>query len=220
MEITRFHQELDQLKMKVLHMAAVTEKAVEKAIQALFERDSDLAQNVIEGDNEINALEVGIDHFCLRLLALEQPMASDLRFIVGCMSISVDLERVADQAVNIAERALYLNQRPALPHYPAIEKLATTCREMLAMSIAAFVDKDSEKARKVCRMDDIADELNARILRHLVDYMVKEVRTVERAIYTIITSRCLERVADHATNIAESVVFFVEGVNVKHQCQQ
>lgn len=219
MEASRFHQELDHLKMEVIRMSALTERALKRALQALFERNSDIAEEVIEGDQEINLLEVEIDRISLRLLALEQPMASDLRFIIGSIRVCVNLERLADQAVNIAERALYLNQRPPLPHQPLMEQLASTSKDMLKMATSAFVNSDVEQASQVCGMDDTADDLNVKILRHFINYMVDEVRSVERAVHTIIISRCLERCADLATNIAESVVFIVEGVNIKHHCQ-
>jgi phosphate transport system protein len=219
MEIRRrFAQQLEDLKIEVLRMAALTESALGKALQAFFERNSDLAEEVIEGDQDIDSIEVEIDRICLRLLALEQPMASDLRFIVGCIRVCLNLERIADQAVNIAERALYLNRRPPLPHQPRMEQLATTAMEMIQKATSAFNNQKTSEASEVCQMDDTADELNLKILRHFVDYMINEVRAVERAVYWIIISRCLERCADLATNIAESVVFIVEGVNIKHHC--
>ena len=220
MEIRRrYRQELDDLKLEVLRMAALTESALTKALQALFERNSEMAGEVVEGDQEIDLLEVEIDRRSLRLLALEQPMAKDLRFIIGCMRVCVNLERIADQAVNIAERALYLNQRPALPHQPLIEQLAAISQEMLKKSISAFSNARASEAAEVCAMDDAADELNEKILRHFIDYMVAEVRAVERAVYSIIVSRCLERCGDLATNVAEAVVFIVEGVDIKHYCK-
>lgn len=220
MEARRFHQELEQLKIKVLQMAALTEEALGKSNQAFFERNSELAEEVIEGDQEINLIEVEIDRLVLKLLALDQPMARDLRFIIGCMRVCTNLERLADQAVNIAERALFLNQRPALPHQPLVEELAATSREMLKMVVSAFVDEDAALAGEVCEKDDTADDLNLKILRHLIQYMVDEIRAVERAVHIIIISRCLERAADLATNIAEAVIFIVEGVNIKHHCQR
>ena len=220
MEIRRrYSQELDDLKLEVLRMAALTESALTKALQALFERNSDLADEVVNGDQEIDLLEVEIDRRCLRLLALEQPMARDLRFIIGCMRVCVNLERTADQAVNIAERALYLNQRQQLPYQPLVEQLATIALEMLKKSISAFSNARVSEAAEVCAMDDAADELNEKILRHFIDYMVSEVRAVERAVYSIIVSRCLERCGDLATNVAEAVVFIVEGVDIKHYCK-
>jgi phosphate transport system protein len=216
MEVSRFHKELDQLKMKVLQMAALTEKALDRAIQALFERDSDLAQEVIDKDHDIDLLDVEVDKLILRLLALGQPVARDLRFIIGCMRVSINLERLGDQAVNIAERALELNHRPPLPPQPLLEQLATVSMDMFRKSIYSFVDGDADLARHVCEMDDRADDLNVQILRDSMDYMVSEVRIVQRAVLLIIISRCLERVADHATNICEALIFIVKGVDIKH----
>ena len=215
----RFSQEMDDLKLEVLRMAALTENALTKALRAFFERDSDMAEEVVGADEEIDLLEVDIDKRCLRLLALEQPMARDLRFIIGCMRVCINLERIADQAVNIAERALYLNQRPALPHQPLMEQLAVTSVDMFKKAVSSFNTGNTQQASEVCHMDDAADELNLKILRHFVDYMVAEVRAVERAVYSIIVSRCLERCGDHATNVAEAVVFIVEGVEIKHHCE-
>jgi phosphate transport system protein len=215
----RYSQQLDDLKLEVLRMAALTESALTKALKSLFERNSDVAEEVVEGDQEIDSLEVEIDRRVLRLMALEQPMARDLRFIIGCMRISVNLERIADQAVNVAERALYLNQRPALPHQPLMEKLATISVDMLKKAVSAFNQSKTRQASEVCQMDDQADELNEKILRHFIDYMIEEVGSVDRAVNTIIISRCLERCGDLATNIAEAVVFIVEGVDIKHYCE-
>jgi len=217
---SRFHQEIEKLKMTILHMAALTERALEKGIQALLERNTELASEVIERDQEINLLEVDVDRYSLRLLALDQPMARDLRFIVGCMRIAVDLERIADQAVNIAERAIFLNNRPPLPPNPAMEQLADTALDMLKSVIASFVNENTDQAMDVCQMDDFADEMNARVLKNLMAYITSEVPAVERSVQTIIAARCLERAADQATNIAESVIFIVKGVNIKHHCQQ
>jgi phosphate transport system protein len=216
MEVSRLHKDLDQLKMKVLQMAALTEKALDRAIQALFERDSDLAQVVIDKDHEIDRLDVEIDKLILRLLALGQPVARDLRFIIGCMRVSINLERLGDQAVNIAERAIQLNHRPALPPQPFLEQLATVSMDMFRKSISSFVDGNADLARRVCEMDDKADHLNVQILRDSMDYMVREVRVVERTVLLIIIARCLERVADHATNICEATIFIVKGVDIKH----
>jgi len=217
---SRFHQEMEHLKMTILQMAALTEAALKKAVQALFERDIPLANEVVEKDQEINLLEVTVDKHCLRLLALEQPMARDLRFIIGCLRIAVDLERVADQAVNVAQRAQFLSTRPPLPPNQAMEQLAETAMDMLSSVITAFINQNVSQAADVCQMDDNADELNVTVLKNLLDYMVNEVPAVERSVQTIIAARCLERAADQATNIAESVIFMVKGVNVKHHCEQ
>ena len=217
---SRFHQELEELRMMILQMAALTERALEKSIQAFLGRNMQLADEVIEGDQEINMLEVYVDRQSLRLLALDQPMARDLRFILGCMRIAVDLERVGDQAVNIAQRAQFLSTRPPLPPNPAMEQLGEVALDMFRTVIQAFVNDNSEQAREVCQMDDAADDLNVRILKDLLEYMTHETPAVERSVQTIITSRCLERVADQATNIAESVIFISKGVNIKHHCEQ
>lgn len=216
---SRFHQEMEQLKMTILQMAALAEAALKKAVRALSDRNIPLADEVVEKDYEVNELEVAVDKHCLRLLALEQPMARDLRFIVGCMRIAVDLERVGDQAVNIAERAQFLSKRPPLPPNPAMDQLAETAQDMLSSVITAFINQNVSQAADVCQMDDTADELNVTVLKNLLDYMVNEVPAVERSVQTIIAARCLERVADQATNIAESVIFIVRGVNVKHHCE-
>ncbi len=216
---SRFVSELEKLKLTIIEMAALAEKAMADALKALFERDEDLANRVIRGDQEVNLLEVEVDRYCLRLLALDQPMARDLRFIVGCMRIAIDLERIADQAVNVAERAVFLSERPPLPPNPALEQLAETAMDMLHTVIEAFIRESVERARDVCQMDDTADELNVTVLKSLLDYMVNEVPAIERSVQTIIASRCLERVADQATNIGESIIFIVQGVNIKHHCE-
>ncbi|MHC1726051.1 MAG: phosphate signaling complex protein PhoU [Syntrophobacteraceae bacterium] len=217
---SRFHSDLEQLKMIILQMATLTEKALEKSVRALIDRNDALVEEVIRGDHEINLLEVDIDRHSLRLLALDQPMARDLRFIIGSMRIAVDLERVADQAVNIAQRAQFLNSRPPLPPNPAIEELSATAIDMLRSVISSFVNQNADMAMDVCKMDDIADELNYRILKDMLAYMTTETPAVERSVQTIIAARCLERTADQTTNIAESVIFIVKGVNIKHHCQQ
>jgi phosphate transport system protein len=183
------------------------------------ERDDDLAQEVLNGDREINLLEVEVDRHSLRLLALDQPMARDLRFIIGTLRIAIELERIGDQAVNIAQRARVLNSRPPLPRNLAIEELGDTALDMLRTVISSFVNQNADIATEVCKMDDIADGLNYRILKDALAFMSNEAPAVLRSVETIIAARCLERAADQATNIAESVIFIVKGVNVKHHCQ-
>jgi len=217
---SRFHSDLEQLKMIILRMATLTEQALDKSVKALVERNDELAEEVLKGDQEINLLEVEVDRHSLRLLALDQPMARDLRFIIGSMRIAVDLERIADQAVNIAQRAIFLSSRPPLPSNEAIEELAETAIDMLRMVIGSFVNQNADLAMDVCKMDDAADDLNYRILKEMMAFMTTETPAVERAVSTIIAARCLERTADQATNIAESVIFIVRGVNIKHHCQQ
>ncbi len=216
---SRFHSDLEQLKMTILQMATLAEKALEKSVRALVERDDDLAGEVVNGDREIDLLEVEVDRHALRLLALDQPMARDLRFIIGSLRIAVELERIGDQAVNIAQRALILNSRPPLPRNHAIEELGDTALDMLRTVISSFVNQNADIATDVCKMDDVADDLNYRILKDALAYMANEAPAVERSVQTIIAARCLERAADQTTNIAESVIFMVKGVNIKHHCQ-
>jgi phosphate transport system protein len=217
---SHFHNELEKLKMTLIQMAALSERAIEKATRAFLERDVPLAEEVIANDKEIDLLEVDVDRQSLKLLALEQPMARDLRFIVGALRISVDLERVADQAVNIAQRVRFLSSRPPLPRNTVLEELAEASGDMLKKAISAFVNQDTNQAMEVCQMDDRVDDLNVMVLKNLIDYMMNEVPAVERSVQTIIVARCLERTADHATNIAESVTFIVKGLNIKHHCQR
>jgi len=214
-----FTKKLEDLKVKVLRMAALSESAVHKAIKAYIENDADLAEEVIVGDDIINEMEDDIDNFSIELLALDQPMAVDLRTIIGAQRITVNLERLGDEAVNLAHRAIFLSTRPPLPHNPKMESLATTATLMLSDALKAYVDENVSLAGQVCRMDDKADDLNISILRQFMSEMVAESRIVERGVHSIIGARHLERIADLATNVAESVVFIVEGTSMKHSCK-
>ena len=215
-----FSKKLEDLKVMVLRMAAMSESAVHKSIKAYLEGDADLAEDVIVGDDVINDMEDDIDNFSLELLALDQPMAVDLRTIIGAQRITVNLERLGDEAVNLAHRAMFLSTRPPMPHNPKMESLASTAQLMLSNSLKSYVDEDVPLAGDVCRMDDKADDLNIGILRQLVSEMVTETRIVERGVHAIIGARHLERIADLATNVAESVVFIVEGTSMKHSCKE
>jgi phosphate transport system protein len=216
---SRYQSDLEQLKMTILQMATLAEKALEKSTRALTERNDSLAREVIAEDREIDLLELEVDRHALKLLALDQPKARDLRFIVGSLRIAVELERIGDQAVNIAQRAQLLNSRPPLPRNSSLEELADAALEMLHKVISAFVNQDADSATHVCQMDDNADRLNYRILKDTLAYMANEIPAVEGSVQTIIAARCLERAADQTTNIAESVIFMVKGVNIKHHCQ-
>jgi phosphate transport system protein len=214
-----FSKKLEDLKVMVLRMAALSESAVHKAVRAYLENDADLAEEVIVGDEAINEMEDEIDNFSLELLALDQPMAVDLRTIVGAQRITVNLERLGDEAVNLAHRAIFLSTRPPMPHNPKMEDLANTVKKMLSEALKAYVDDDVSLAGQICRMDDKADDLTIAILRHMVSDMVAESRIVERGVHAIIGARHLERVGDLATNVAETVVFIVEGTSMKHNCR-
>lgn len=225
MERLHFHQELGQLTVTILKMATLAQEAFENATRAFLDRNDELAQKTIDGDSQIDQLELEIDKRALKLLALEQPMAKDLRKILGIMKTSNDLERIADQAVNIAERTLFLCQHPPLDPIPALDQLIETSRGMLKMAIASLRDLDAETAKQIWKLDDQADAFTVQVLRELIELMaagdapVIENRRLKmrRSIQTIIISRCLERIGDLATNIGEHVAFIVEGISIKHQ---
>ncbi len=219
MERLHLDKELSGLRLKILEMGSLTEKAISSALKAALERDGTLAEAVLEGDAEINRLHCSVDESVLSILAREQPVARDLRFILGAGHMAANLERVGDQAVNIAERVILLSQRPALPYNPLVEELALHVREMLRKCVGAFNSDDTEQAMQVCDMDARADTLNMKILKHYVDFMIQESRAVERAVHLIIMARCLERVGDQCTNIAENVIFMLKGVDIRQSCR-
>jgi len=211
-----FDLELKELKEKLLYEGGLVEKAINKAIKALLERNSDVANKVIEDDAIINALEVEIDEFCLKLLALRQPAARDLRFITTAIKINYDLERLGDMAVNICERVQELNQEPQLKPYIDLPMMAETIQVMLKESLDAFVKEDVAAARKVTKDDQIVDQLLDQIFRELLTYMMQDMKTISRATRVLFIAKYLERMADHAVNIAELVIFLVEGKIIRN----
>ena len=212
-----FDEELRELKEKILFEGSLVQKAVRNAIDALQNRDSDLARRVIEDDDLVNTKEVEIDEFCLRLLALRQPAAKDLRFINTAIKINYDLERMGDMAVNVCERVLELNQEPQLKPYIDLPKIADIAQMMVKECLEAFVREDLELAWKVTKDDDKVDEITEQIFRELLTYMSEDLKTISRATRLLFISKYLERLADHAVNIAELVIFLVEGRIVRHQ---
>jgi len=213
---THFQQELNSLKESLLKMAGLAEQAIRNAIEALVERNTPLAEKTIAEDEKINAMELLIDERCLRLLALHQPMAADLRFITSAMRINTELERIGDQAVNIAERVISLNQEPQLKPYIDIPRMAQITQSMVKDVLDSFVNGDTNLARSVCERDDQVDALNDQVFRELLTYMMSDPKTITRSVHLIIVSRCLERIADHTTNIAEGVIFMVKALVIKH----
>ena len=213
---THFQKELEELKESLLKMASLVEEALRNAIQSLVERDSSLAQKTFDVEDRINKMENAIDEMCLRLLALRQPVATDLRFITSAMKINTDLERMGDQAVNIGERAISLNQEPQLKPYIDIPRIAEIAQSMVKDVLDAFVTRNSKLARSVCERDDLVDGLNNQVFRELLTYMISDPKTTTRAVHLMIVCRCLERIADHATNIAEDVIFMVDALVIKH----
>ena len=211
-----FDEELSDLKTKLLRMAGQAEDQIDKALTALVTRDSALARQVIERDHEVNTLDVEIDEESIRLLALHQPAARDLRLVTTAMKISTELERISDLAENVCERAIELNEEPQLKPYIDIPMMGKMARMMVKQSIDAFVKEDSTLARKVLTDDDFVDDLMEQLFRELLSYMIEDTRTISRAIRLSFIAKYLERMADHATNIAELVVYLVEGKIIRH----
>ena len=217
---TQFQKELEKLKENLLKMAALVEEAISNSVQSLVKRDTDLANKTFDGEDRINRMENEIEDMCLKLLALRQPMAVDLRFITSAMKIITDLERMGDQAVNIAERAVSLNQEPQLKPYIDIPRMAEIVQSMVRDVLDSFVKRDSKLARSVCARDDLVDGLNQQVFRELLTFMISEPTTIQRAVHLMIVCRCLERIADHATNIAEDVIFVVDAKVIKHHAEE
>jgi phosphate transport system protein len=211
-----FHEELEGLKQTLLAMGGLVENQIRRSMRALLERDDVIAQEVIDRDRQVNTYDVEVDEQCVNLLALHQPAAGDLRFITTAMKIVTDLERIGDQAVNIAQRALELNREPQLKPYIDLPRMADRAQRMVKESLDAFVAGDTALARQVCAADAEVDALKEQIFRELLTFMMEDPRTVSRAIRVILISRFMERVADHATNIAEMVIYLVEGKMVRH----
>ena len=211
-----FDEELQRLKDKILKMGSMVEDAIKNSIQALVERDNTLAINVIDNDRVVNTLDVEIDEEAIRLIALRQPKASDLRFITMAMKITTDLERMGDLAANIAERALELNDEPILKPYIDIPKMRSIAQRMTQDALDAFVRKDKRLARDVIIRDDEVDDLKQVVLHELALFMVQDPATVTRAMKISFVATYLERIADHATNIAEMVIYLVDGKIIRH----
>jgi phosphate transport system protein len=211
-----FDEELMRLKEKVLKIGAMVEEAIKNSVRALVERDSELARSVIAKDHQVNALDVEIDEEAIRLVALRQPKASDLRFITTAMKITTDLERMGDLAVNIAERALELNEEPILKPYIDIPRMAEVARGMTRDSLDAFVSRDERLAMDVIMRDDEVDDLKHEVLKELAFFMSQDPSTVSRAMKISFVAQYLERFADHATNIAEMVIYLVQGKIIRH----
>jgi phosphate transport system protein len=215
-EHRHFHDELSQVKVRLLTMSGEAEAALRLAVEALLERSPEKAAQVIAGDKVIDGMEVGIEETCIDLLALQQPMARDLRMLVAAIKIANDLERVGDHAVNLAQSAERLERsRPIVPD-PEIQEMARMAREMLSDALEAFVRGDAAAGREICIRDDKVDALNRSVFRILLTHMMEDPHVIGAAMLLFLVSRNLERVADLATNIAEDVVFLVEGRNIKH----
>jgi len=214
-----FHEELSHVKVRLLTMSGEAEAALGLAVEALLERDAEKAARVIRGDRTIDAMEVEIEEQCINLLALQQPMARDLRMLTSALKIANDLERVGDHAVNIAQSADRLaKNRPITPE-PEIVEMARLARGMLADALEAFIRGDAAAGREVCRRDDKVDGLHRSVFRILLTHMMEDPHMISAGMELFLVSRNLERVADLATNIGEDVVFLVEGKSIKHHAE-
>ncbi len=214
-----FDEELKDLKQKLLHMADTAQEMIGFSVKALTERKEALADRVFELEEKVNHMEIEIEDAVLKLLALRQPAAGDLRLLTAILKINNDLERVADQAVNISEIAVDLLKEPPLKPLIDIPHMALLAQKMIKKSLDAFVNHDPALAQDVCRHDDEVDGLNDQIFRVLLTTMMEDPKSITRAVDLILISRNLERIADHATNIGEEVIFIEEGKNIKHQIQ-
>jgi phosphate transport system protein len=213
---TRFHQSLDELKEKLLRMGGLAEQAVDRATEAYRKRDVALCQLVLDAERSINIMEREIDELALDLLAMQQPMAIDLRFIIAVVKINADLERVGDQAVNVVQRVLELAKLPEAELNVDIPRVAEVASSMVRTSLEAFIYARPDVAESVLKLDDTLDELNAQTYHSMLAVMQKSPELTPQALNTLLISRNLERVGDHATNIAEDVIFWVRGADVRH----
>ncbi len=216
----KFDEELLALKEKLMKMATLVEESIALAVRALKERNEEFIRRVLEREDEINRLDIEIEQMSLKLLALKQPMAGDLRLIVSAMKMGSELERMGDQAVNISERTLDLLKVPLLKPLLDIPRMASLAQDMVRDSLKSFIALDSKLARDICRRDQEVDQLNAQVFRELLTYTLEDPSSIPRAVELILIGRHLERIADHATNISEDVIYLVEGKTIKHHCEK
>jgi phosphate transport system protein len=212
----QFDTELNEIREKLLEMGGKVEVMIANSMEALVERNTELAEKTIAFDHQINHLEMEIDEKCLEVLARRQPAARDLRFITLALKIVTDLERIGDQCANIAKRVKELNQEPALKPYIDLPRMAKAASNMVKEALDAFVRGDDKLAIKVCQDDQFVDDLNEQIQRELLTFMMADPTSIARAIKINYVSKCLERIADHATNVAEMVIFMVKGKDIRH----
>lgn len=213
---THYEKELNEIKENLLYLGMLVEKAIKKATRALLERDSSLADEVIEGDDQIDSLDEAIEEKCIRLLALRQPAARDLRFVAAAIKINAHLERIGDLASNISEKVIFLNRQTALKPYIDLPRMAEMAQEMVRKSLDALIKEDCLLADEVRRQDEEVDKLNEQIFRELLTFMMEDPRTIQRAILIMQVSKAIERICDHAERIADTVIFMVSGKNVRH----
>lgn len=214
-----FDTELTQLKQQLLKMGLLAESMIDSAIKSLVNRDATKLEQIYIQEQEVNALHVGIDETCLRLMALYQPTAGDLRFLLGTSKINAELERLGDHAVNICEAVEKLLKEPQLKPLIDIPRMAGIASSMVRDSLNAFVDRDINKSQAVLQLDDQLDGLRNKVVEELIGFMTREPSSVSRAVHLISVARILERIGDHATNISEAVIFVVQGRDIRHNIQ-
>ncbi len=214
---THFEQELTDLSNLIYKMADISIEAISKAVVSLKNSDIKAAREVIDGDSELDALEVEIDNECIRLLVTRQPAAVHLRLVLSYLKINTDLERMGDLASNISKETLKLNGKPPLKPLVDIPRMTEIAIDMIKKAFQAISDKDADLAKKVVRMDNEVDELNLQIFRELFSYMAENPATISQALGLIMVAKTLERIADHATNIAEKAVYYIEGIDIRHE---
>lgn len=214
--IKQYDAELNEIRDLLLQMGGKVEVMISNSIKALVDRDSELADRTIISDHEVNHLEVVTDEKCLEVLARRQPAARDLRFLTLALKIVTDLERIGDQCVSVCNRVRELNDEPPLKPYIDLPRLAEAARAMVREALDAFVRGDDVLAVRVCENDQMADDLNYQIQRELLTFMMEDPTTISRAMKLNYISKCLERIADHATNVAEMVIFMVKGKDIRH----
>ena len=209
-------QDLEKIRQTLLRMGGLVERMIGEAMQALIDRDVARAQAVIATDDEVDEVEKELDELCQRYIALQQPAAVDLRLLVAAMKIATDLERMGDSAVNVAQATEALNREPPLKPYIDLPRLARISQEMVRDALDSLVNRDSAAALAVCKRDDEVDSLYKQLFRELLTYMMEDPRNITRALHLLLVARNYERIADHATNIGEDVIVYVEGRDVRH----
>ncbi|HIC97883.1 MAG TPA: phosphate signaling complex protein PhoU [Aquificaceae bacterium] len=212
----KFFEELEETKELVVKMARLVQEAIERSIRSLNEQSVELAEEVIKGDDEIDALEVDIERRCIRMVALYQPEASDLRFVMGIYKMVSDLERMGDEAENIAERSIFLAQEPPLKPYVNLTLMASEVKNMVSDSVISFFQRDTQLAKRIIEKDDMIDELYHQLERELMTYVMEDPRNIKRVIHLSFVARHFERIADHSENIAEMAIYWAEGEMIKH----
>jgi phosphate transport system protein len=217
--VRHFVEELEQLKTKLLEMSSLVEAAIQRSISAVIHKDRSAAEEVFRNEARINEIEIEIDEFAINLLALQQPMAADLRLIVAALKINTDLERMGDLSVNIAQRARSLMEEPVIKPMIDIPHIAGLVESMVRKALDAFVNRDADLARSVLASDDAVDSLRTACYHELVSFMEKDPQNIKQALDLLAVTRNLERIADHSTNVAEDVLFLVKGVDVRHHAE-